>query len=415
MSRWAGAASRGLRCASSLHASWPTCPGPVSAGASILSFRFLSTRPGRRRGRIAREETARESGSNLSPNSLPQLDWGFVTSSVGSLSSVFLEMVLPEPGGATGRKKKNQRSRWSFNWYATSTDVAAAYRRSLRESGGGTGSGRLVRGIIYEMSSLMVPVGAVTKQGNLVTKLGAEGEESEESESGSEEGGGGLSEHEEEKLRNAELARRDWQGYLMKGAHGSSSAEKKREKERDKEEGRDKARVTRGITLEELSVQMEEDESHTPPSNRFGLNRAASSALSSGSGAQTSGTGAQDNTPHRVTPRPSGVPKADASTGGAPKTGVPLANRREREIQELLGGARGEAIRAKYAGRLQEKQMLADARMQQGKTAAHGERMAFAGRARRAAKNRTWLPMPGLAGILRHFKVGTRVHSICRA
>jgi len=122
---------------------------------------------------------------------------------------VFLDMVLPE--SAMGRKKETKPSRWSFNRYASSPDVAVAYRRSLREAGPGV-VGAPVSGIIYEMSSLMVPVtGAVTKQGEVVTKQGPEagGDGEGEWEPGR---AAALSEYEAEKLRNV-----SWRGATGRG------------------------------------------------------------------------------------------------------------------------------------------------------------------------------------------------------
>jgi len=202
----------------------------------------------------------------------------------------------------------------------------------------------------------------------------------------------------------------------MKGAHGISSQIGERRGRGKEEVGRDKAKVTRGITLED---SLSPDGGRRLPCTAFQqvrLNRSSSPAVTPAAGAQTLAAGAQQHTPQvgatwctsrsaqwctlgRCSLNGVPEPKSDVPAPSVP-VAIPKGEGDSGALEGRGGGGSG-PVRGAPPGE-------ADAAGREGCSRGRrraGQRAAWAGRARKVARSRAWLPMPGCAGILRHFKV----------
>eukprot|EP00897_Mesotaenium_endlicherianum_P002922 jgi/Mesen1/2658/ME000167S01807 len=376
---------------------------PYSAGAeggelrgSSLTTRAPAHHPATQIPSQHAEEASASSGGG---ERMFDVDWSVFSAS--GLGDVFRELLAdllgaPPPPASSGRLGRWPRGKQQKRAYANMEQIYA--QQQLRRT---AAPGFLVRGIIYDMSALMLgleqgtpglpPGSAAAVSGDASQRCGGS-----DSASASASDSDPPSDPEAAaKAEVLELVKKHWEGLGVTPppAHDASKPV---------------ARTTQGISIDELTDQLGlgsllpsvtgRVEERLPPgalpsSARPGAGGAAAGASagrSAGAGAGGGGAGGD-------------------ATGARGSSG---AVSKERELEELLGGGTGGGVRAKYAARLREKRVMAETRREQARFGvAEGGGAALSGMRRRpaigsvaAADAKDWIAMPGSAGLLRYFQ-----------
>lgn len=223
-----------------------------------------------------------------------------------------------------------------------SLNIQDLYTQKRLQSAGSTGF--LVRGVVYHSSSL-------TSSSLETQKADTDASSIHEDQN--------LTEIQKKKLERAELAKRDWQSFVL-GSHTS---------EKDEKQPADSTKVKiSGMTVSEME-QLEGD------------------ALTSGKRSQTLGR----STPNTFTQDPARL--------------VAPVNK-QKKPEDVMGNSGG--IRAKYMSKIMEKKMLAEVRRDQGKFSPQALITKKPKDIGNVAKEKGWIVSPGAPGMLRHFRVRKR-------
>ncbi|GJP46531.1 hypothetical protein CLOM_g5806, partial [Closterium sp. NIES-68] len=433
---------------------------------------------------------ASPSASHIDPSSF-EVDWSAI--SLRGLHHTFVDLladfILPEPppisastgavaarrearrgsGGLSRRRSRvpslfeeirNQwrRSSWHvdelYGQRGSDDGSVGASRGSAvegRSDGRGVGMNRfLIRGIIYDMSALMVfdkDLASGNERDASAVPRRVENAAERQIGSPGQDAGQGLTDFDQEKLQRAELATRDWEKFLLGGPRkrshvpgvSDSSASSSGADATTGAAGGTAAAgmpstsaVTQGISLDEMAESM-----GLPTSARTSLKRSSSGSANTNTSTRSSSS--SPNSPLPETPAPLGGAPLQFRGGGSTSRNGRGASAEQR-LEELLAGGTGGGVRAKYGARLQEKKMLAEARREQqgggfaqaaaavaSAAAAASTAAAAASAARlRAAKGGEggmlvagmagggrgvggigWVVAPGSARMLRHFQSRT--------
>lgn len=278
-----------------------------------------------------------------------EADWGFL--STKGLSQVVKEILadflgLPPPPLET-LHDSGQRRKMRLQSMANIEQIYSQQR--LKKAGE---RGYLVRALLYDASALMqshrekkAPLQKVQEGSD----IDSEGDDWETN-----------------VLKRAELAKRDWESYVL-GEEGS------RGEEGDKSSGSENVKV--GMTVSEVMVEVDQDPV-TGAARQQKLGRAVK------------------------------LEGGKLGKDGAARVPRKIPKSKQQELEEAMG--KQESVRAKYMAKIMEKKMLADIREDQGKfnlTAVRSSvrpnrEIAVSG----SAKEKGWVAMPGSFGLLRHFR-----------